>query len=61
MGNDMNTQGQRQSAMNKALNDCLREFIAEHPDTDAQTMLDAMDDSKSDALELWIKNSPATS
>lgn len=47
--------------MNKALNDCLREFIAEHPDTDAQTMLDAMDDSKSDALELWIKNSPATS
>jgi hypothetical protein len=55
----MNTQGQRQTTLNKALNDCLRDFVSEYPDTDAKTMLDAIDDTKSDALGLWICR-PAT-
>jgi hypothetical protein len=50
----MNTQCQRQTALNAVLYETLRDFMDTHPDTDAQTMLDAMDDTKSDALGLWI-------
>jgi hypothetical protein len=53
----MTTQCQRQTKLNKALNDCLRDYLETDPDIDAQTMLDALDDNRTDALGLWIKRS----
>ncbi len=50
----MNIQCQRQSALNELLNEAGRDHLETYPDTDPQALFNALDDTKSDALGLWI-------
>lgn len=42
-------QGQRQTDLNLALNDTIAAFIADHPDTDRETIRNALADAAQDA------------
>jgi ribosomal 50S subunit-associated protein YjgA (DUF615 family) len=42
-------QGQRQTELNLALNETIAAFIADHPDTDRETIRNALADAAADA------------
>jgi hypothetical protein len=53
MGEEWHRQQRLQSALNEALNEAVRAFLDEHPETAWPTTRDAITDTKYDALGLW--------